>query len=96
MGGDGTTPDGKVTNGPFAEGKWKLNVRDPHDEAPPTDYLKRQLGKAEDFKSLPTREDITDTLNERPFDTPPWNETSLSGFRYKLEGIRWDAQKKST
>jgi tyrosinase len=94
MGGDGTTSDGKVTNGPFAAGKWKLNVWDPHDEEPHTDYLKRQLGKAAGFTSLPPGNDVTATLNELPFDTPPWNDESLSGFRNTLEGIRWDTQKR--
>jgi tyrosinase len=85
MGGDGTTSDGKVTNGPFAydKGNWSLNVRDPNEE--PTNYLKRQLGRAEGFNSLPTREDVTATLNARPFDVSPWNEQSLSGFRNQLD-----------
>ena len=37
--------------------------------------------------------DVRTTLAEPIFDSDPWDEMSLSGFRAKLEGFRWDMQK---
>jgi virginiamycin B lyase len=38
-------------------------------------------------------EDVRTTLAEPSFDSDPWDEMSLSGFRAKLEGFRWEMQK---
>jgi Common central domain of tyrosinase len=99
LGGNGTSDQrfpGKVMDGPFAHdgNKWTLNVF-PHDD--PSDrypYLRREFGADPDFRSLPTEADVRTTLEATPFDSYPWKEPmSLSGFRNKLEGFRWDMQK---
>jgi hypothetical protein len=88
MGPNGTTADGEVTSGPFASntGKWPLKVLVyPETKSP---YLKRQMGpEPGDPSSLPTPQDVTDTLNETPYDVYPWNSDSQSGFRNMLEGF---------
>jgi hypothetical protein len=97
LGGNGNTdpkkgPLGKVMDGPFAgEDKWLLKVFTHDHHAPPSDqspYLRREIGADPDpnVRSLPTQTDVTDTLQATPFDSAPWNETSQSGFRNRLEG----------
>jgi tyrosinase len=84
MGGNGNgAPDWAVTTGPFRRGQWELRVRDTVDE--PT-YLRRQFGSDPDANSLPTQQNVQDTLNATPFDVAPWNENSASGFRNMAEG----------
>jgi tyrosinase len=88
MGPNGTTADGQVTSGPFAIkwGQWPLKILIyPETEKP---YLKRQMGpEPGDPSSLPTPQDVTDTLNQTPYDVPDWDEHSRSGFRNTLEGF---------
>jgi tyrosinase len=83
LGGNGRTSDGKVMDGPFAfdAGNWRLNVVPSEDPSP---FLKRQFGRS--APSLPTPEQITAALNATPYDVAPWNMTSPSGFRNRLEG----------
>ena len=84
LGGNGRTSDGKVMDGPFAfdAGNWRLNhVVPPEDPSP---FLKRQFGRS--AASLPTPASVTAALNETPYDVAPWDMTSSSGFRNRLEG----------
>jgi hypothetical protein len=84
MGGNGNgDPDWAVTTGPFRRGNWELRVRDTVEE--PT-YLRRQFGSDPRAPSLPTQQDVQDTLNATPFDVAPWNDHSPSGFRNRAEG----------
>ena len=87
MGPNGQDPDGQVMDGSFAynKGNWTLNVRINSEE--PTPYLKRQFGRNPDARSLPTPDDVMDTISATPFDVSPWNEHSESGFRNRLEGF---------
>jgi streptogramin lyase len=99
LGGDGSKTDpgapGKVTDGKFHGNQWTLRVVPPYDARHPldsVDYLRREIG-ADPDSSLPSMEDVRTTLAEPIFDSDPWDEMSLSGFRAKLEGFRWEMQK---
>jgi tyrosinase len=95
LGGNGTSDPrfpGKVMDGPFAydgPNHWTLNVF-PHDVPPSEHYrdLRRQFGADPDpqVRSLPSMEDVGATLAATPFDSAPWDATSQSGFRNRLEG----------
>ena len=47
--------------------------------------LNRHLGADPDAPTLPTPATEVDTLGQIPYDTAPWNRSSL-GFRNRLEG----------
>lgn len=83
MGGNGRIPDGQVMTGPFAfaGGNWPINVRPAGD---PDQFLKRRFGTA--VASLPTPADVAAALAEPVYDVSPWNLSSASGLRNKLEG----------
>ena len=85
MGGDGRLTDGRVMTGPFAfdAGNWPLNVL-PGGERDP--FLKREFGQDPLAPSLPTRADVDAALRDSDYDVSPWNTTSRSGFRNRLEG----------
>jgi tyrosinase len=83
MGGNGRASDGKVMDGPFAfdAGNWTLNIRTSEEPAP---YLRRQFGRF--APSLPTPGDVESALGATPYDVAPWNASSSSGFRNRVEG----------
>ena len=86
LGGNGTTNDGQVTNGPFAQKSgWTLTYTIASEE--PTNYLKRQFGSLRQPPiSLPTPEWVQAALRAAPYDASPWNASSRSGFRNLTEG----------
>jgi tyrosinase len=79
MGGNGRPGDGQVMSGPFAfnTGQWTLVHGG-------TQFLQRQFGA--NTPTLPTVDDVQDALDETPYDVPPWNTSSPSGFRNRVEG----------
>jgi tyrosinase len=86
MGGNGRTSDGKVMDGPFAydAGNFRLKViPDPPENT--ADYLRREFGTH--AGSLPTPGSVGVARDVTPYDVPPWDDTSTSGFRNKLEGF---------
>lgn len=90
MGGDGDLPDGKVNTGPFAfsTGHWSLNVTDPDDVSV---YLRREFGRIQQNShllapTLPTMVQLEVALSETLYDISPWDWTSASGLRNRLEG----------
>ncbi|OCW27412.1 tyrosinase [Pseudomonas sp. S3E12] len=91
MGGDGVEADQwRVATGPFAEkeGNWPVPGY-PEDGLPGTG-LKRQFGVVID--SVPTPADLAMAMNERLYDTPPYNSSPFTtGFRNRLEG--WITQR---
>jgi tyrosinase len=100
LGGNGSTSDQsfprKVMDGPFAydANRWTLNVF-AHDVPPDEhyNYLRREFGADPHapndrvrVTSLPPQADVEATLAATPFDSAPWDATSQSGFRNRLEG----------
>ncbi|MER6678547.1 tyrosinase family protein [Streptomyces sp. NPDC000983] len=81
MGGNGRSGDHKVTSGPFAfdNGAWPCLTIDIAQN-----YLTREFGVH--APNLPTASDVTACLAATPYDTAPWNTTSLPSFRNGLEG----------
>ena len=79
MGGDGRPGDRRVMTGPFAfdTGQWTLVHGATQD-------LRREFGL--NVSTLPTPGDVTATLAAVPYDVPPWNTSSPSGFRNRAEG----------
>lgn len=58
-----------------------------HSDASDPTHLIRNPGRDPMYKTLPTAEDIEDTMATPVFDTPPFDITSRRGFRNKLEGF---------
>lgn len=81
LGGNGRAGDQQVATGPFAygTGNWTLTVQ--VDSRP---YLRRSLGAS--VGQLPTAAEVRRVLGLTPYDSPPWNSASASGFRNQLEG----------
>ncbi|GHH69285.1 tyrosinase [Streptomyces sulfonofaciens] len=83
LGGNGRDGDRRVTTGPFAyrQGNWTLreNVTD-------DPFLVRDLGYPAQPIALPTKAELAVATRQKTFDAAPWNSTSASGFRNKLEG----------
>jgi hypothetical protein len=101
MGGDGRPGDRRVTTGPFARASgWVLNdsVIPVGDEDPglnghytqdDRDFLVREFGVLK--TSLPTPQELEETMRLPVYDCPPWNYTSgaaepYDSFRNHLEG----------
>ncbi|WHM38235.1 tyrosinase family protein [Streptomyces sp. BPTC-684] len=101
MGGDGRASDGMVMTGPFAyPNGWqlKVNVQPEGDENPALNghytvddrkFLIRRIGQK--MPSLPSPEQLQQTMDLPVYDCPPWNYTSGSqppynSFRNHLEG----------
>src|SRR5215203_2566412 len=87
LGGNGQPGDHQVPSGPFAfKNGWTLKYTIPSEE--PTNYLQREFGPGpgNPETSLPTPQDVRDTLNETAYDVAPWNIDSASGFRNRAEG----------
>jgi tyrosinase len=82
MGGNGRPGDRyKVMTGPFAfdSGGWTLTER-----VDTREYLRREFGVL--TPTLPTAAEVDEVLRVTPYDAPPWNSASRSGFRNRLEG----------
>ncbi|MDI3388466.1 tyrosinase family protein [Streptomyces sp. B-S-A8] len=86
MGGTGRRGDRRVMSGPFAhaEGRWRVRYA-----MTDGDFLTRNLGRPDDPLSLPTRRQVDRVMRQTVYDVAPWNSTSRSGFRNRLEG--WGA-----
>jgi len=90
MGGSGDPAQGYVvTTGPFARGKWTIEVFDYNDTVQ-NPALIRDLGGGSMAPELPTAEDVEQALNVATYDAAPWNSTSpiTESFRNMFEGWR--------
>lgn len=91
MGGMGDPAKGyAVADGPFAKGKWRLNVVDPKSN---DWYRKRYLVRRFGTKfapTLPTSTQITKALSMQKYDVKPFDATAdpKKSFRNYLEGWR--------
>ncbi|XIE79983.1 tyrosinase family protein [Streptomyces sp. SBR177] len=83
LGGNGRPGDHQVTTGPFAYGTGRWTVRYGMTEQK---YLSRDFGRPGDPITLPTATDVEAALREPAYDAAPWNSTSRTGFRNRLEG----------
>ncbi|MFF6789644.1 tyrosinase family protein [Streptomyces filamentosus] len=83
LGGNGRRSDLQVTTGPFAYARGKWTVKHAMTEI---SYLTRDFGRPRDPIPLPTAAQLEEVMRERTYDTAPWNSTSPSGFRNRLEG----------
>lgn len=82
LGGDGRHSDQQVTTGAFAHANgWTLS--EGVDDRP---YLRRAFGRPQDPMDLPTKKELAWATADGDYDVSPWNSTSRSGFRNKLEG----------
>lgn len=89
----GVGQDGRI-DGASLFSKWKticpfqesLGVICIHSDASDA-HLIRNPGKDPMYKTLPTTEDVEDTMATPLFDTPPFDRTSKKSFRNKLEGF---------
>lgn len=102
MGPDGDpSTDYAVTSGPFARGKWTLNVLDPIEPQkallgsdtvkPQTNYLSRHFGiLVSKTDSLPTTADVNTALGVGQYDAPQYDAQTPANisFRCNLEGWR--------
>ncbi|MEU7020329.1 tyrosinase family protein [Streptomyces sp. NPDC046203] len=83
LGGNGRSSDYQVTTGPFAYARGQWNVRYGMTEQ---SFLSRDFGRPRNPLTLPTADDVDDALGQSSYDSSPWNSTSRSGFRNRLEG----------
>ena len=86
LGGNGQGSNWQVVDGPFAysTGQWPLYVRTGSEPYP---FLVRQFGPSQKpTRSLPTWADVQAALKAIPYDVPPWDITSPTGFRNRAEG----------
>ncbi|XP_067455281.1 tyrosinase-like [Thunnus thynnus] len=90
----GVGPGGRIDSAsPFS--KWKticpfqesLHIICIHTDASDPPHLIRNPGKDPVYDTLPTAEDVEDTLASKHFDSPPFDRTSKNSFRSKLEGF---------
>ncbi|NUP24766.1 MAG: tyrosinase family protein [Streptomyces sp.] len=83
LGGNGRRGDRQVISGPFAYagGRWRLR-----ESITDIDFLTRDLGRARDPISLPTKSDLDWALRDPVYDVAPWDSTVTRGFRNKMEG----------
>jgi tyrosinase len=93
LGGNGRGADRMVETGPFAYPRGHWTIKEGVTDGP---FLTRDLGRAAEPVSLPTRAELDSALAERLYDTSPWDSTSTRGFRNRLEGwktgrddVRW-------
>lgn len=68
---------------PFQE---SLGIICIHSDVSDPAHLIRNPGKDPMYKTLPTAEDVEETVATTLFDTPPFDTTSRNSFRNKLEG----------
>ncbi|MFG3346598.1 tyrosinase family protein [Streptomyces sp. NPDC048018] len=83
LGGNGRRGDLQVMTGPFAYAAGRWTVRYGMTEQR---FLSRDFGRPRDPIGLPTAAEVDEALRERTYDAAPWNSTSRSGFRNRLEG----------
>jgi tyrosinase len=81
LGGNGTGPDLIVTNGAFADDKWKLRVTE---DAGDSDSLQRDIGTDATAPALPTTGLQNAVLNTAAYDNAPWQGVTNS-FRWQCE-----------
>ncbi|MEV8528322.1 MULTISPECIES: tyrosinase family protein [unclassified Streptomyces] len=83
MGGNGRRGDLQVMTGPFAyaNGHWEIQVNVSEGR-----FLTRDMGRPNDPIRLPTPADVNYALADPVYDVAPWNSTSRTGFRNKIEG----------
>ncbi|MGW6542479.1 tyrosinase family protein [Streptomyces massasporeus] len=83
LGGTGRRSDRQVMTGPFAyaEGNWRIKEGVTDEE-----FLTRDLGRPRDPIRLPTKAELERALKDPVYDASPWDSTTRSGFRNKLEG----------
>ncbi|MFV0128549.1 tyrosinase family protein [Streptomyces sp. HMX112] len=83
MGGNGRRGDLRVMTGPFAyaTGNWTIRVG-----VTDRPFLTRNFGNPANPIALPTKKELAWATNDRVYDSAPWNSTSRTGFRNKLEG----------
>jgi tyrosinase len=86
MGGTGRRSDRQVMTGPFAyaNGQWRIDGR-----VSEGNYLTRDLGRPRDPVALPTKSEVAAALDDPVYDAPPWDSTSTTGLRDRMEG--WSA-----
>lgn len=88
LGGNGNPAEGfAVTTGPFAKGKWQINIFD-YGDPEQFPYLIREFGAISFAPTLPTPEQVEEVLNVPVYDAAPWNTTvhPSRSFRNALEG----------
>jgi tyrosinase len=83
LGGSGRARDQQVMTGPFAHraGNWKIKAG-----VTETKFLTRNLGRPAAPVTLPTKDELAWAMDEKVYDTAPWDSTAPSGFRNRLEG----------
>ncbi|MEU6981701.1 MULTISPECIES: tyrosinase family protein [unclassified Streptomyces] len=83
MGGNGRRGDFQVMTGPFAYAGGRWTVKQNMTEG---NFLTRDFGRPRDPITLPTAAQVEELMGERAYDVAPWNSTSASGFRNRMEG----------
>jgi len=79
MGGNGSGGNGPVTTGPFAGAtNWRINVSNTTSTS-----LRRAMGNA----TLPSAAQVSTVLGYSTYDAAPWNSSTGSGMRNRLEGF---------
>ncbi|MFF2849636.1 tyrosinase family protein [Streptomyces sp. NPDC058001] len=82
LGGTGRGPDREVKTGPFTRRNgWVID-----DGVTDAEFLVRDLGRPSNPLELPTRGELDGAMRESVYDVSPWDSTSSSGFRNRLEG----------
>jgi tyrosinase len=95
MGGDGKTPfstdpqgdkAGDVADGPFAAGKWAINVKPPGNAQ---SNLRRGFGNFDPVgaPTEPSQSDVNDALKKSTYDTAPYDASPTDSFRNALEQL---------
>lgn len=83
LGGNGRRSDHRVTTGPFAHATGDWTIREGVTDV---EYLTRDLGHPRHPVDLPARGELDEALSDPVYDSEPWDSTSRTGFRNKLEG----------
>ncbi|GGK15284.1 tyrosinase [Pilimelia terevasa] len=77
LGGNGSGGNGPVTTGPFAgSANWRINV-----SSSTSTSLRRAMGG-----TLPSAANVSTVLGVSTYDASPWNSSSGSGMRNRMEG----------
>ncbi|MEU5436025.1 tyrosinase family protein [Streptomyces sp. NPDC020719] len=86
MGGNGRREDLQVMTGPFAYGHGHWRIEGVTEDPFLTRDLGRQMARRQDPLDLPPRDDLNRALRDAVYDVAPWDSTSSTGFRNKMEG----------
>lgn len=91
LGGNGSGPNGQVSDGPFAgaAGKWPIRIKD---QAEDPDYLRRQMAADPSARTLPTPDAQAGVQAMVPYDTAPWEDALRANNRSAWEGFRPHAE----